>query len=201
MLIEIISRPNLLSRVREELEASVCSQPGTQKPGMSIQKLVVLPLLGSIYHECLRLRSFNVVVRQVRDPVHIDGYLLKAGNLIMSPCSPSHHDQNVWLTPDHAADEFWAERFMEANRKRHVEDGNYFPYGGGRAMCPGRFYAKQEILAAVALTVAQFDFKGQEMVRANALGTGTGPRIGSEARGVVRPDRDLRVRIKRRELV
>jgi hypothetical protein len=79
-----------------------------------------------------------------------------------------------------------------------VESGNYFPYGGGTAACPGRYYAKQEILAAVALVIAKFDFEPMHFVNGDDTISDRGPRVGTEARGVARIDRDLLVRMRRR---
>ncbi len=34
-----------------------------------------------------------------------------------------------------------------------------FPYGGGTTICPGRFFAKQEILLTIGLLVSKFDIE------------------------------------------
>lgn len=37
--------------------------------------------------------------------------------------------------------------------------GSFMPYGGGMKMCPGRFYAKQEIMVATAMFLTMFDIE------------------------------------------
>ena len=37
--------------------------------------------------------------------------------------------------------------------------GAFVPFGGGARMCPGRFFAKNELLASLAMLVSCFDFE------------------------------------------
>ncbi|KAG4438382.1 hypothetical protein IFR05_006144 [Cadophora sp. M221] len=37
--------------------------------------------------------------------------------------------------------------------------GSYIPYGGGQKICPGRFYAKQEAIGAMAMFLTMFDIE------------------------------------------
>lgn len=39
--------------------------------------------------------------------------------------------------------------------------GQFIPYGGGENICPGRFYAKQEAMAGMALFLTKFDIELQ----------------------------------------
>ena len=41
---------------------------------------------------------------------------------------------------------------------------NFFPYGGGGSICTGRFFAKQEIMAAIAMVVVKFEAEGKGWV-------------------------------------
>ena len=198
IVIEILSRPGLINQIRAEISGTVTTDQKTGLTSVNIPILSTLPLLCSIYSECLRLRASIQVVRQLRNDVQIDGYKLKAGNLIIAPSWIAHQDPSVWSNgPEgHLAHEFWPERFL--HRTKTVESGNYFPYGGGTAACPGRYYAKQEILAAVALLIQKFDFEPMYFVQENNKKSARGPQVGNEARGVARIDRDLLVRMRRR---
>ena len=70
-------------------------------------------------------------------------------------------------------------------------NGSWIPYGGGSRACPGRHFAKQEILITVAMLLADFDIEilGDE----NALGIQSG-RFGLGAKV---PVGKVPVRIKR----
>lgn len=66
-------------------------------------------------------------------------------------------------------------------------------------MCPGRFFAKQEIMLAVAMIVSRFDVEFVDWVnhdgsRSDRPAADDKKAIGS---GAVSPDRDMRVRWRR----
>jgi cytochrome P450 len=72
-------------------------------------------------------------------------------------------------------------------------------FGGGNVICTGRFFAKQEILVAAALLILKFEIEPQGWV------THTGKRADRAAKpdasfagsGVLPPDRDMMVKIRR----
>ncbi|GAP87288.1 putative NACHT and Ankyrin domain protein [Rosellinia necatrix] len=71
-------------------------------------------------------------------------------------------------------------------------EGSWIPYGGGPAICPGRFLAKNIILLTCALLISEFDF---ELVGDVEMGELDDWRYGL---GVVRPKNEIPVRIRRR---
>ncbi|KAK3311974.1 cytochrome P450 [Apodospora peruviana] len=161
---------------------------------VDIPSLKKIPLLNSVYLECLRLRSLVFVVRKLRNSIDVDGYTLKAGNLIFAPSYLAHKDPSVWsTTPQHPPEEFCAERFMKpppsgasiesSATSSTLNAGKCFPYGGGSAMCPGRNYAKQEILAAVALFFNSFEVEVLHFVDRHGKYSSRGPEVGAEMRG------------------
>ncbi|KAK0648898.1 cytochrome P450 [Cercophora newfieldiana] len=64
-----------------------------------------------------------------------------------------------------------ASLYRAATKPRTIEDdanakvvttgtaGYFFPYGGGTKICPGRFFAKQEMMSAVAVFLREFEFE------------------------------------------
>jgi hypothetical protein len=205
MLFHIIMSPqDLLPRVLSEI--STAQNPnGT----LNIPKLTALPLFLSIYTETLRMYVAVNVTREIHADFVIDGHLLKKGNTIMAPSWLGHRDPDVWtkLHPDHPpVDVFYAERFLRQEGDKTVcstagLNGKYFPYGGGAHICPGRVFAKQEILAAVAMVLLSFDFEFVGWV--NPFSKDKEERFprtkkGYVGNGVVAADRDMRVRIKRK---
>ncbi|KAF5562993.1 cytochrome P450 monooxygenase 3A7 [Fusarium phyllophilum] len=192
IIIEILRRPEIFKRIQEEA-ATVFDKNTKQVDIVALKKL---PLLNSVYFECLRLRSSVFVVRKLRNSIELDGYTLKEGNLVLAPSYLAHNAPEVWSSTTHPPEEFWPERFIKKGNSG-ISAGNYFPYGGGAAMCPGRNYAKQEILSAVVLFFAHFEIEPLQFVDRDGKTSDRGPEVGNEARGVARVDRDLLVRLRR----
>ena len=73
--------------------------------------------------------------------------------------------------------------------------GHFYPYGGGSKICPGRFFAKQEMMSAVAVFLREFEveFVDREVaVKAK-------PEMSYFPIGVLPPNRAIPVRIRRRK--
>ena len=117
------------------------------------------------------------------------------------------HTDDEWSTPEHLATSFWAERFLPSKglgdsgtTGTTPKPGTYFPFGGGTSMCPGRFFAKQEVLIAVAIFIWKFEVEFVEFITMDGKKSDRGPEldIRNVGAGAVVPDRDLRVRLRRR---
>ena len=71
--------------------------------------------------------------------------------------------------------------------------GHWLPYGGGQRTCPGRFFAKQEMLSGLAIIITMFDIevldKNRKLPKSDMGGFGF---------GTLSPDRDMPVRIRKR---
>ncbi|KAK1980437.1 cytochrome P450 [Colletotrichum cereale] len=201
MLIEMVRDPQLLRRVRAEVKPAMAFDPkATPMFNIDMGELSALPLLNSLYNECLRLRSSIPISRRLRQDVEIDGYTLKKGNFILAPSWVSHVNEAVWTFPGHPAREFWAERFLQP-QMRKVKLGDYCPYGGGSVICPGRFFAKHEILAAVAMVVTTFEMEFVRWSFPDGSPSERGPSMEkAECRGVVSLDRDVMVKMQKRDL-
>ncbi|GKT50487.1 cholesterol 7-alpha-monooxygenase [Colletotrichum spaethianum] len=76
---------------------------------------------------------------------------------------------------------------------------SFFPYGGGVSMCPGRLFAKQEIILAVAMIVSRFDIEFENWVKFDGSIADQPPvnEKASVGAGSVLPDRDVKVGWKR----
>jgi cytochrome P450 len=206
----MLRRPGLIDRVREEVSrATIIDDTG--KLTLDVPKLVSdSPLLTSIYLECLRIRTSVTLTRQLNEDIECDGYLLKKGSYIMSP-SQLPNTSPIWDVPGHPAKSFWPERFIEMPKFEAANPGeksqyelamraeNFFPYGGGNMMCTGRFFAKQEILAAVALLVLKFDIEveGWQTFDGKRSDIEAGLADGYAGAGVIPPDRDMVVKMRR----
>ncbi|KAI9763251.1 MAG: hypothetical protein M1840_000826 [Geoglossum simile] len=207
VLIEILRDPELYRRVRAEIvvAGAVTIDKSTGATHFDGAKAASMPLLQSVYQECLRLYMSIPVVRSLRNDIEIDGYILRAGNAIITPTYLAHHNPSVWSTPDHPAHAFWADRFMrnsnDPNESGKKDPGDYFPFGGGLNICPGRHRGKDEILAAVAVLLTNFEFEFVSHIGQNGRPTAQEPGPlnieNYQSRGVVQPDRDILVRMRR----
>lgn len=72
-------------------------------------------------------------------------------------------------------------------------------FGGGNVICTGRFFAKQEIMVAAALFILKFEIEPQGWVtHSGKMATRAAmPDASFAGSGVLPPDRDMMVRIKR----
>ncbi|KAH8889265.1 cytochrome P450 [Thozetella sp. PMI_491] len=213
-VIELAKDPKLFQAVRAEVAAAFVLDPATQQRTLDVQKLISLPLMQSIYIELLRMHVSINITREVMEPTTVgDRYRVEKGSLLQAPSEIAHYDEAVWGTEEHPASEFWAERHLkyeevqEGGRTVKVpkfdmagRSNDFFPYGGGVSMCPGRFFAKQEILLTLALLVSRFDI---EFVEWTTIEDGKGPERPAQndvrwsGGAAVPPDRDMRVRWKR----
>ena len=205
MLFHILSSPkDLLPRMLSEISTAQKSDGTLDYP-----KLMSLPLLSSTYMEMLRMYTAVNVTREVMADCVIDGHSLKKGNAIMAPTWIGHRDPEVWnaLHSDHPPPEtFYADRFLRQEGDKVVCSmaglaGKWFPYGGGAHMCPGRAFAKQEILAAVATVLLGYDIEFVAWVNPYTKDkTVRFPEVrkGYVGNGIIGADRDMRVRIRRK---
>lgn len=205
---EIVKDPSLLQAVRDEVATVIQSDSSEGKLNIDHQKLVALPLLQSIFTETLRLRvNFNIM-RDVKQPITLDGHRIPQGVMLQAPMQVAHYDEKAWNgAGGHPADHFWAERHIrwtEQGTKRIYSMAgsptSYFPFGGGANICPGRRLAKVEIFTTIALIVSRFNI---ELVGwTNLDGSPSARAARSDLRfsgaGAMPPDRDMMIRWKPR---
>ena len=201
MLIEILQRPALFDQIQRELDIHTMTNPQTGLRELPPESLTECSTLDSVYHEVLRLRSYSVSVRQVREGFLLENFIIRPGHLIMCPAWLPQQQPANWDVGSLPADMFAPERFTQLAQSKAAEARGYLPYGVGHGMCPGRKYAMQEMLAAAAHVIVNFDLEAMCAVDAAGKRLGDGNHIrpaGTEARGIVKPDGDLLVRMRRR---
>ncbi|KAF2397932.1 cytochrome P450 [Trichodelitschia bisporula] len=196
--------PTLLGRLLKEVR-SVERPDGT----LDIAGLCALPLLQSMFHEMLRLYTDVLVTRDVHETLELptgDGrYLrLEKNSLVIMPSWPGHRDSDYWNEPP--CETFYAERFLTTDESgKDVfsatgSAGKFFPFGGGRNICPGRLFAKQEVLAGVAMLLLAFDFEALGFIGENGEPRETFPSLRKQfaGSGIVNMEGDVKVRMRRR---
>ncbi|KAK6067449.1 Cholesterol 7-alpha-monooxygenase 4 [Seiridium cupressi] len=213
-MMELIQDPVLFTAVRKEAASAytVDQQSGTRR--IDAQTLINLPLMQSLYTEIMRMHiSFNAT-RKALQSTAVGGYAVEKGALVQTPSEIAHYEEAVWGTEEHPASEFWAYRHIkyvneldaqtnELHRQPQFSmkgrPSSFFPYGGGYVMCPGRHFAKQEILLAIAMMVTKLDFDFVDWVNQDGSRSVRPAKDNRKYAGFVAipPDREMRVRWKR----
>lgn len=205
----VLSSPTLSMDLRQQLESFIRPIPSddhTQSSKGSHQTLHInmaqvlrgCPLLKSLMEEVLRVRSANASGRMVmRDTMLNDQYLLRANSTVLIPSASVHNDASVWGATVQQFDPF---RFVKNGKSQTLLQPAYAyrAFGGGAALCPGRFLASMEILSMLTIIMLRFDVtpvdsKGhathwQELKSRSHILT-----------SILSPAKDVRVLIKERE--
>ncbi|KAK4580081.1 hypothetical protein LTR86_000283 [Recurvomyces mirabilis] len=198
------SDPNFRPTIMNELRS--CQRPDGS---VDISALTRLPLLNSAFHETLRLYVDLLVVRQVDSSVAIGHHYVKKGEQVMAPSWMTHRNPAFFADPEVFDPERFLKRDEETGKLGYSATGlggKYFPFGGGHYMCPGRTFAKQEVLGSVAVLLLNFDIEFVEFTKRDdrqPVGIGKdatgfpGLKKGYAGNQVVGIEGDMRVRIKR----
>ena len=169
-----------------------------------------LPLLQSVLHEVLRLYADTLVVRDMHEDLALplrDGkkqLFLPKGTTVMAPSWVAQYDE-YWAKEGVPADRFYAERFLRRDPDTGKEtfslagaNGRFFPFGGGHDICPGRVFAKQMMMLAIATVLLEFEVTPLGFITSKEQDCDEFPQFGKEyaGAGVVRLDGDLKVRLE-----
>jgi cytochrome P450 len=106
-----------------------------------------------------------------------NSYLLREGADIQIPSGVAHIDTAFW-GPN--ASLFDPRRFMKPDEKMSEKEKAddkeqkraYFPFGGGKFLCPGRNFAFAEILGTVAVLLLGFEVQTEDggLIQRHAIG-------------------------------
>lgn len=210
MLMHILSPtnpPELRSWVMDEIKSAQLEDGSIDVPLLS-----KLPLLNSMFHEVLRVYIDLLIVRQVNADTTIGPHIVHKNEVIMAPSWLSHRNPDHFVKPD----TFDPARFLVDDPETGTMKfstagltGKFFPFGGGHYMCPGRTFAKQEVLGAVAVLLLNFDIKFIEFVKPSGQGyTGAGhgadgfPKLKNGFAGnvVVGLEGDMKIKMKKNSI-
>jgi len=203
----LLQRPDVFEEIKKELSQVANVDKDSKKLRLDVPALLVQPWLLAVYTETLRLRVHINISREITQDIEIDGHILKTGHIVVASTYIGHTMDPSWITEKYPVKEFYPERFLIFDEKGSTPKfsvggagGKMFPYGGGIHLCPGRHFAKQEIMVAIALMILRFDFEMLGYVKMDGTRSDRGPRLDEEfaGSGVMPPDRDMRVRLRKR---
>uniref|UniRef100_S4RHP4 Cytochrome P450 family 8 subfamily B member 1 n=1 Tax=Petromyzon marinus TaxID=7757 RepID=S4RHP4_PETMA len=158
------------AEVQQLLEATGQSDGAeTREISLTRDALVKTPVLDSAIEEMLRLRSAPILVRAVQQDMTLQvpgasgpGTKLRAGDrLAMFPHLSPHMDPEVHADPE----EFKFDRFLNEDGSKKTDffkSGRKLryptmPWGAGVSICPGRFFATNEIKQFIVLMLIHYD--------------------------------------------
>ncbi|MGM0555599.1 MAG: cytochrome P450 [Myxococcota bacterium] len=141
----LVSRhPEVAERLREEVDRVL---GGRDAVAGDIGKL---PYTRAIVQESLRLYPPAWIVgREPHEDVEIGGWTIPSGAQVLLPQSVVHRDPRWYDRPDEFSPERWLDD-LDDELPRFA----YFPFGGGRRVCIGNYFARMEAMLVVA-TMAQ----------------------------------------------
>lgn len=212
MLLQIHTRPTLLSDIRDEIAPYVHVSPSGDRGPDGLPKLDIdvegltkhCPLLKAAFYETMRMNMSGLGIRQVIKDITIkesaadaamfgkkrpQSYTIPSGSTLVLANGTMQMDQRIFESPE----QFRPERFMEEgpDGKPRVNMKNLHTFGGGMYKCKGRYFAEKEVMIFSAGLLAMWDIaptEGEELVI---------PKMGFA--GASRsPVEDVRVRLTRR---
>jgi cytochrome P450 len=209
MILHIVSRPNLLGEVLEELKQSLEHSKSDAEIGeISISKLKKhCSLFVSIYRETVRFGSENFSSRVVTTDTLLSGtFFLRKDAIVQISGGIIHADENIWgadvlefnpcrFLPTAKTVVEGADKGEGATKPGPVHPAAFRPFGGGTTLCPGRHFATSEILGLVAVVLLTFDIRpvGGERIEVPSKKDNVLPIH------ILEPDRPVQVRITLRD--
>ncbi|XP_028988608.1 7-alpha-hydroxycholest-4-en-3-one 12-alpha-hydroxylase-like [Betta splendens] len=174
LLLFLMKHPEAMKAVKEEVDRLVKESGQEVKPGgplidLTREMLTKTPVLDSAVEETLRLTAAPLLTRAVLKDMTLkmaDGreYLIREGDrLAMFPYIDVHVDPEIHPEPH----SFKYDRFLNPNGTRKTDfykagkKVKYYtmPWGAGVSMCPGRFFATNELKQFAFLMLVYFDFE------------------------------------------
>ncbi|KAI9544576.1 hypothetical protein NQZ68_001449 [Dissostichus eleginoides] len=173
LLLFLMKHPEAMAAVKEEVDTLLKEfgqevQHGGPLVNLTREMLMKTPVLDSAVEETLRLTAAPVLTRAVLQDMTLkmaDGreYFLRKGDRMAAfPYSAVHIDPEIHPDP-HA---FKYDRFLNPDGTKKTDfykagkKVKYYnmPWGAGVSMCPGRFFATNELKQFVFLMLVYFDF-------------------------------------------
>lgn len=156
---------------------------------IEIAGLLQCKFLDAAFQETLRLTSGASSARTVIAPTQLTNSILQKDAKLLMPYRQLHFDEEAFGPQ---VKDFRPERFLD---EKGVGRSPYFkPFGGGITYCSGRFIAKREVYAFVALALHRYDIDLEDPHRGiprldeekPTLGV-LGPRKGDATKVLVKP--------------
>jgi len=143
LLYDVFANPKIAKKLLQE-------QEDIRKNGITHDSLGQMVYLDACIRETLRMASppFGAA-RMVYQDIESKQGTIPKDNIILISRHLMHYDETLWKDPN----VYDPSRFLETS----IKNWAWIPYGGGRHICPGRFYAVFVIKMLVAEIVSKYD--------------------------------------------
>ncbi|TMS09462.1 25-hydroxycholesterol 7-alpha-hydroxylase [Larimichthys crocea] len=200
----LVSNPEALEAIRQEildvLKLSGVDFSSTKDVTLDKDQLDKLIYLESAINESLRLSSASINIRVAQEDfsLRLDSersVAVRKGDIIALYPQSLHMDPEIYEEPQ----TFRFDRFIQDGREKtdFYKDGQklkYYlmPFGSGSTMCPGRYFAINEIKQFLCLLLLYFDLQLEDGATKT---TADSSRAGL---GILQPTTDVRFRYRLR---
>ncbi|WQF90252.1 Putative cytochrome P450 [Colletotrichum destructivum] len=194
-IFEALKDPDLKDRLHAELmdcrmsgsspTATTTTTTTTGQQPFDLSKFATKPLLQSTYAELLRMLVQTTFTRTNENGDFDLGpdYTVRQNETMTVFSSITAHNTEAWRAarPEALAkplDVFWPERFLVRKSKDAASQPTFslegltecwMPYGGGQRMCPGRHFAKLEIIGTLGVLLDNFEMELMDRNRAGKV--------------------------------
>lgn len=145
-LYHIVQRPDVVARIREEIQTTFGDGP------FDPSRAGELAYLDACLKESMRRTPITPASpRNIKKPLKLRGYTLPPGTIVWAAVALTHHREDLW--PDPFA--FKPERFLGLNAPQN----HFFPFGGGRRACLGMAFAMTEMRIVLAEILRRVDLR------------------------------------------
>ena len=191
-LFYVLQDTNAIDVIRQEIDTNLpvfslndVEESSTSAREWTPEQLNSCDYLESAVNETLRLAGSPMIVRKCKQPTELvlnDGrsLIVESNETVAWLAAVTHRDPKLFPEPD----KFIFDRFLHKNADTI---SGFTPFGGGKSICPGRFFARNEIKICVALLLRFFDYKLLE------IKTVPKQKVHRVGFGVAPPDHDVSI--------
>nr|XP_006003627.1 PREDICTED: cholesterol 7-alpha-monooxygenase-like [Latimeria chalumnae] len=169
----LLRSPEALLAVRKEIDNMLYLtdqkyRDATQSISFTKEQLENMPTMGSVISEALRLSSASIMIRCATEDFTLtldsgEKLAIRKGDRIALVPQLQHLDPEIYENPL----EFQYDRFLDKTGKEKTtfyKNGKklkhyLMPFGSGTSMCPGRFFAINEIKQFLSLLLCYYDIE------------------------------------------
>lgn len=174
LLLYLMKHPEAMEAVHQEVQKILKENGQEVKPGSALvnltrDMLMKTPVLDSALEESLRLTAAPVLIRAVKENMNLKmasgkEFAIRQGDRVaLFPYTAVQMDPEVHPEPE----KFKYNRFLNADGTKKTEfykGGKRLkfynmPWGAGSTICPGRFFAINELKQFVFLMLSYFEFE------------------------------------------